>query len=249
MGNLLAHVDSFDWREFDLNRNNSVLKFDLAIQLANDQEDNLYYHPIFFEDHQPSCDLFMYLWSSSYDDFKEIFPWIKEPIYQMLIQLKNYLKPTPNGAKNFIELIRETSINNNSFLGLDLINVSPLVCCEDSWNEFHKSYVTNFSREERITYRDYFIKFYNPELKVSAEQIQQLIYRNQEANCFVRIDTPSTDANGNILHGEQVHMHFNDNDDSALNLDGTWKHGKCDIPEAASNRLVEWGFVLPENIV
>jgi len=75
-------------------------------------------------------------------------------------------------------------------------------------------------------------------LKVSANQIQQLINTNQTESIFRRIDMPK-------ILGEQIHIHFKDENESALNVDGTWKHGGFNIPNDAKEELLNWGFILP----
>lgn len=75
-------------------------------------------------------------------------------------------------------------------------------------------------------------------LSISANQIQQLIDRGETNNIFKRIDTPK-------VLGEQIHIHFHDKKESALNIDGTWKHGGFTIPVEARQILAKWGFNLP----
>lgn len=70
---------------------------------------------------------------------------------------------------------------------------------------------------------------------ISANRINDLIHRKLTHTFFKRVDTSK-------IKGEQMHIHFNDDDESALNVDGSWKHGKCDIPTEAKQLLVDWGF-------
>ena len=46
------------------------------------------------------------------------------------------------------------------------------------------------------------------------------------------------------VKGEQTHVHFKDN--SALNMDGTWKHGESTLSRATQKWLVENGWKLPK---
>jgi hypothetical protein len=46
------------------------------------------------------------------------------------------------------------------------------------------------------------------------------------------------------VKGEQTHVHFDD--DSALNKDGTWKHGERDLTRAQEKWLVQNGWNLPK---
>jgi hypothetical protein len=73
---------------------------------------------------------------------------------------------------------------------------------------------------------------------VTAGGINNLIELKQTHIFFKRVDTPK-------IFGEQMHIHLNDKNKSALNLDGSWKHGKCEIPTEAKEILIGWGFTLP----
>jgi hypothetical protein len=43
--------------------------------------------------------------------------------------------------------------------------------------------------------------------------------------------------------GEQDHVHLNDG--SAINQDGTWKHGVSELTSAIRDWLASWGWKLP----
>ncbi|WP_373275005.1 DUF6443 domain-containing protein [Parapedobacter tibetensis] len=49
-----------------------------------------------------------------------------------------------------------------------------------------------------------------------------------------RVDIPKLDPSGNPIHGQQTHIHLNDG--RALNMDGTWKHGSGEVP----NAVLKW---------
>ncbi len=70
---------------------------------------------------------------------------------------------------------------------------------------------------------------------ISANRINDLIKRKLTHIFFKRVDTPK-------IIGEQMHIHLHDEDASALNIDGSWKHGGCDIPTEAKQILIGWGF-------
>jgi hypothetical protein len=44
--------------------------------------------------------------------------------------------------------------------------------------------------------------------------------------------------------GEQTHVHFDDG--SALNVDGSWKHGESDLSNAIKDWLQNNGWTLPK---
>lgn len=70
---------------------------------------------------------------------------------------------------------------------------------------------------------------------ISANRINDLISKKLTHTFFKRVDTSK-------IKGEQMHIHFNDKAESALNVDGTWKHGSCEIPTEAKQILIGWGF-------
>jgi hypothetical protein len=51
-----------------------------------------------------------------------------------------------------------------------------------------------------------------------------------------RVDTPK-------IPGEQLHIHFKDG--SALNIDGSWKHGGTELTKAQREWLTTNGWTLP----
>ena len=67
-----------------------------------------------------------------------------------------------------------------------------------------------------------------------TRMMRSLIMKGRAPTQVRRIDTPSLDPKGNILHGEQIHIHLKDG--RAFKADGTWKHGEGDIP----NKVVQW---------
>lgn len=71
---------------------------------------------------------------------------------------------------------------------------------------------------------------------LSPNQMNRAINRGQGPSGITRIDTPK------IPH-EKLHATFEDG--SALNVDGTWKHGGLDLTRDQSSWLVENGWTLP----
>ncbi len=96
---------------------------------------------------------------------------------------------------------------------------------------------TAVSKQELIDWLDNFSTQIGL-LKVAPNQIQTLIKKGQTESVFKRLDSPK-------VLGEQLHMHFKDDDESALNIDGSWKHGNYNIPTSAKEQLREWGFIVP----
>jgi hypothetical protein len=98
------------------------------------------------------------------------------------------------------------------------------------------AHIPFFQDNEQL--RSWLNSFRPRQLNIPPNQIQQLINRGETNIIFKRIDTPK-------VLGEQIHIHFNDKAESALNIDGTWKHGAFTIPEEAKQILEGWGFTLP----
>lgn len=75
-------------------------------------------------------------------------------------------------------------------------------------------------------------------LKVpSPNQLNNEIRRGQAPRSIRRVDTAKT-------YGEQTHVHLSDG--SALNIDGTWKHGATSLSNATRAWLVRGGWRLPQ---
>lgn len=72
---------------------------------------------------------------------------------------------------------------------------------------------------------------------VSPNQLNKLINKGKAPKGIERVDTGK-------VKGEQTHVHFDD--DSALNMDGTWKHGERDLTNAQRDWLQNNGWNLPK---
>ena len=72
---------------------------------------------------------------------------------------------------------------------------------------------------------------------LSPNQMNQAILRGQAPRGFIRVDSPR-------IPGEQYNIHFDDGR-SALNIDGTWKHGGLVLTRAQAEWLTENGWVVP----
>ncbi|WP_425147461.1 polymorphic toxin-type HINT domain-containing protein [Deinococcus sp.] len=74
----------------------------------------------------------------------------------------------------------------------------------------------------------------------SPNQINKAIQGGKAPPGLMRVDTPK-------IPGEQLHIHFSD--DSALNIDGTWKHlgsSFSGLTKAQSEFLSQNGWTLPK---
>jgi len=182
----------------------------------------------------------MLLWASDFEAFRLKYPWIKEPQYQILVNLRNYFKSSPSNANTLQGLRNATGIENNAWIGLSSNCAEYLVFNNPTWKAFHRIYVSTFTREQRAEHYEYFIKFYQPNLTIPLNQIQQRINDGHVHNSITRIDTP-------LIPYEKIHIHFNNNENCALNIDGSWKHEveSFVIPQDACEHLNEWGFILP----
>lgn len=240
MGNLITYNASFDWTRADIDRNASLSMLNEALNYANDFGDNLHYHPNLFAEGEPSLVLFMTLWASDFETFKLTYPWIKEPQFQVLVNLRNYFKSLPNNVDSLQSLRVTTGIENNAWIGLSSNCAEYLVFDKSTWEAFHRIYVSTFTRKQRGEYYDYFIRFYQPSLVIPLNQIQQRIDLAQVDNSITRIDPP-------LIPFEKIHIHFNNHENCALNIDGSWKHEVVGftIPQTACEQLNEWGFLLP----
>jgi hypothetical protein len=240
MGDLLAYNQSFDWVPQNIDRSVAIENLNTAVLLANEFGDNLYYNPMFYEPGTGSFNLFNILWANDFNTFRITFPWIKELQFQVLMLLPNYFKNSIGGAMNLQELQANTGIPHNAWIGLFMACPEFLVHDRLTWTEFHRSIVSAFSFEERCEYFDYFSRFYQPNLTMHQNQIQQEIDQGHIHNSITRIDPP-------LIPFEKIHIHFNNNEKCALNIDGTWKHEVAGfvIPQEACEQLNKWGFMLP----
>lgn len=245
MGNLLAYNESFDWSNPNIDRNTDIGNLNKAILEANKFGDSFFIKSDFYRS-MTSGTLFSFIWTS-FDDFKSIFPWINEPQYQILNTLSYYFY-NQTQSNNPTDLGIQTGNDLNGWVGLNSNCPDFLVHDYSTWEEFHRNYVSNFTRQQRLHNHVYFKKFYIPRLTESKPHIDSLIKNKRVPTFFKRLDVPTLNPVGSVQHHELIHIHFNDDDKSALNIDGTWKHGSCIIPAAACEYLVRWGFILPENL-
>ena len=248
MGELLTNKASFFWEDTLVDRGKWIEELSIAIDDATSYNDRIFRTHDLYELECSWGNFFEFLWSSFFDqeEFIMRFPWISQTQFQTLINIVNHIQPTtPGFASNLSEFQDEYYGNNCAWIGLTGCTIERLVFNHDSWICFHREYVTLFSPSRRREEFEYFSRFYIPILKEDANNINTQIRRHQTHRIFKRLDIPHIVENGVFLHGEQIQMHFNDRDESALNIDGTWKHGGFKIPREAHEILEEWGFLLP----
>ncbi|MBK6566870.1 MAG: hypothetical protein IPG18_17140 [Saprospiraceae bacterium] len=239
MGNLLSYNTSFNWPDNIIDRNNQISNLHDAVISARDYGDKLYYHPNLYSEESESYLLISCLWSG-YDNFKLIFPWIRELEYQSLYNIFLFFRQSPFQSLNLQELLQNTGINNNAWIGIVSNCPEYLVHHNLSWRTFHRLFVSQYTLEQRRQNFEYFNLFFEAELTLPRNQIQQLIDEGHGHDSITRIDPA-------LIPHEQIHIHFDDDENCALNIDGTWKHEVVgySIQEAACILLTEWGFKLP----
>jgi len=241
MGNLLAYNQSFDWIDRKIDRGILIENLSSAINKAGKQGDSIYKTPDLHNLDLPWGELLAILANSCYDHeaFKQEFPWITQLQYQTLMAISYvFQSTTPDEAKSFEELIKEFPGQNNALIGFRCECTHQLVHDPPSWEEFHRSYVSTFSFDMQCQNYEYFISFYKPYLKIEAGHIRKVIFRHSVNKFIKRLDAPKFDH-------DKYHVHFDDNNNSALNLDGTWRHSSCNIPVGIREILSNWGFLLP----
>lgn len=249
MANFLILSKSFDLSDKTIDNNLKIADLNDCIVESQTHKDVIFCNSNFYNADTLFGEFFLNYYNNSWENFKLIYPWINQTQYQALQNFPNFFRESPNNSNDLIQLNRNTGGNNDcAWIGFFIVIDEPLVHNKISYYEFHFNLASNFNRAQRIAYKDYFNKFYKPTLKRSLNQINIDITQNNTHRLFERIDSPVRDPDGNILHGEKIQMHFRDSGSSALNIDGTWKHGGFDLPNQVCEILIEWGFILPENL-
>lgn len=242
MGNLLAYEASFDLGAVD-DRGRSIEHLSQAIDEAMGFGDLIFKSPSFYDENTKCGEFFSFLVNSNFDHevFKQRFPWITQSQFQALMSISFIMQvTTPLESKSIEELEAEFPDQNNAWIGLSSPSDSLLVFDVNSWVEFHQVYVTKFDFQRRCREYHYFVRFYRPRLNTALNQVNRSIRRGKVNAYISRIDSSK-------VFGEQIHVHFTDKDQSALNIDGTWKHKGCLIPMEVKIVLSSWGFLLPRD--
>ncbi|NRD18602.1 hypothetical protein HNV08_00975 [Winogradskyella eckloniae] len=249
MGYLLSLIETFKWEDTSLDRSDYIHKLNEVI-LESKEYDELYKTKSFNEIQLSWGNFIEFVLYYGYDSDtrKERFPWMSQTqhttLIQIIISFKNTLSIETTELNDFKTICKSMNCNHIGFK--QSAEITNYISCMDSYKEFHYNIVSGFNREERKANKKYFLKFFNAQLKVDPNQIRQIIHRNQCPRSIIRLDTPTLNSNGEKLHEELIQVHFKDK--SALNIDGTWKHGNSNLSDEICNTLIDWGFMLPENL-
>jgi hypothetical protein len=246
MANLLVHLESFAWQDLTVSRAQEMDDLILAVGKSEDCYDTIYGHPDAYNSSLVWGTVNDLLFCSEEEYRFFTGGWFTYDHQKILLKL--WRNPTPNQARTLPELEAEEQFsgNNNGLIGCYFQPLpDKMVFDEDSWSKLHQDYVWA-NLHLRKTNPSYFYKHYKPALRYPANTINQMIYQKQVHLCFDRLDIPSLDPAGNIIHGEQIGIHFKNSGNACLYIDGTWKHGHhYIIPVEARSTLEEWGFILP----
>lgn len=245
MANLLLSLDSFSWHDLTINRAIEMDDLILAVDEVDTLEDTIFGHP---DAYIPNLgwETVNDIIACSEEEYR-LFTggWFTHDHQKILIKL--WRNPTPGDARTLDEMNAEHEFENknNGYIGCFFEPLpEKMVYNIPSLYQLHQIYTKN-NQNLRKTESTYFYQHYKPELLVPINHINDLINRKQVHSSFERLDSPSLSPDGQVLHGEQIGMHFNDKNKSCLYIDGTWKHGIFDIPSTAKDQLEAWGFILP----
>lgn len=242
--NLLVHIESFHWDDLETDRSKEM--DDLMEALGKENEDKIFSHPHCYLIEIKGWGEFHNLLTLD-EEGRNVWTkgWFTHKHQETLINLWKR-SASPKLSNNHTELNKEFVNSNNGLVGFNVAPPIPWqVYSKPSWVEFHRHFV-KLHLDLRYSHPDYFKRYYVPALTESANQINTKIRKGQSHPFFLRLDDATHIENDKTLHGEKIQMHFNDKGLSALNIDGSWKHGKCEIPSDAKQQLEDWGFLLPE---
>jgi hypothetical protein len=241
--NLLVDVESFHWTNLSIDRSMEMDKLILAMDKISENGDNIYNHPAWLN-LQLHWGFFYEILNFGEEERLVFAPWLSRDYQITLVKLFNRaISQRP--SYNLVDLNNEFPDDNNGLLGLNATVRNLYVSCDITWFELHANFVKNHY-EIRETHFKHFKKFYQPELRIDANQINHNIDTGKMHPLFKRLDKPTHVMDKETLHGEKIQMHFNDKDKCALNIDGTWKHKSFDLPKDVKNQLIELGFILPD---
>ncbi len=245
MANLLVHLESFAWHDLTIDRAIDMDDLILAVDQAETWEDKIYGHPDAYNPQLGwgTIDDLLYCTEEECRLFTE--GWFRNDHQKILIKL--WRNATPGQAKGLQEMEQENAFKgqNNGLIGCRYDSRPPkMVYNEASLSNLHAAYTASNPALRKIS-PAYFYLHYQPVLSISAAGVNDKIDKKQVDSCFKRLDVPTLGPDGQVLHKEQVGMHFNDKANSCLYIDGTWKHGGFIIPKSAKIALEAWGFLLP----
>lgn len=257
MGKLLTLSQSFDWSNTTLDRRSSLNNFDLAIRKAISMNDKIFSHHYIYDPNFQNS-IFSMLFNEDLYEFSKLklrFPWLTPDAFTTLTALPNFLGPeTPLPSKNWEDFSAEFYGDHISMIGIEDSQSYkfPLVYDIPTHDVFYQNLADTFDFEQQKVNFKFFKENYVPRPKPDASSIFNSIAKGLEHSDIKAFHSPKTDPQGNILHGEQYHVHIKiKKTQYALNINGTWKHNvKPDsndkIPNQICTRLVEWGFLLPD---
>ena len=241
--NLLFDTNSIDWENLSINRSECLENIQEVIsQVIIDENRN--FKPISFDD-------LTFLSGENRLEIHRLFEievlrelnaeWFLPYAYSTFSQI--YTFPlTPNLADNLNDLKSEFADDCNALLSCN---------SEDSEVVYDLLSYAAIKNNCKAIQDD----LNKPRLSVPSSQIEHLI-KTHLKHLFDRLDVPTKTPKG-TLHEEQIHIHIYLKSNSgkkkhigALNIDGTWKHKPSSethqIPNEAKEKLLEWGFRLPD---
>ena len=242
--NLLLLLESFRWDDLEFDRSDIMEDLILAFNCVVENDDRIFGHPNSYN-FSLNWGFFHELLAFDEEELNVFTGWFTDTYQKTLINLWSR-STSDRPSSELSELDSEFPDYNNGLLGCHVENeVDRFVFNCKTWEKLHQDYVKRnlILRKSKI---GYFRRLYIPALTISANQINESISKGLAHSIFRRVDLPNYLDEETTLHGEKVHMHFNDSAGSSLNIDGTWKHGGFDIPTDAYEPLEDWGFLLPE---
>ncbi|PZU25982.1 MULTISPECIES: hypothetical protein [Sphingobacterium] len=255
-GRLLNYVESFNWSDKDKNRSLELQNYNSALIKARDKGDHVYCPEAMYNPENINI-IFQFIWVNGYHSYEQLkvhFDWMSVEDFQVLTNLSHMLgNYTPNSSNTWKEFNAEFLDENKSLIGFKQEHFNdPLVYDEPTYKSFHSKFVSTFDYPKQKLHYKYFKEHYFPILKKDSGQIKGAIDKKQVNSGIIRLDPPKTSPSGEIIHNQQIHVHFKiGKNEYALNIDGTWKHGpkpqsKVTIPTDMCNTFCEWGFLLPD---
>jgi hypothetical protein len=239
--NFLIDIDSFAWNDLESSRAGDLDNLILAVDKIDEHGDRIYGHPSGYSLTVGICNIYE-LFTMEDEIRNEFVPWLRHDHQKFLMKL--FARQTsPRPSLTLPQLNNEFPEDANGLLRCGAPSTTEVVICDVTWLNFHSNFV-NTNLQIRTVNFTYFKQYYKPRLLVAANEIRGLIRKQQVDSIIQRLDDPPLVA-GIPVHMQQVHVHFSDG--SALNIDGTWKHGNRELPPHICELLVEWGFILPNN--
>jgi hypothetical protein len=244
MGNLIGKPEFFEWNNRLMDRNLHIDDLNAAIVEARKNRDKIFRSPDLFTLGTSWCNFYVQLIQLQYHEITtaDKYPWLGQLQHTTLISIANFFQNETTLQSSTIEDLEiEFPGENNGHVGFHNNSELPDVYNLTTLYNFHKRFVATFNFEQRCNQFQYFKKFYEPALTLALNQIQNQINNGLVNPIIIRIDAP-------LIPFEKIHIHFANNQNCALNIDGSWKHkvNNFRIPVDVCEQLNEWGFLLPE---